>query len=263
MTEPTSPRPPASGLETSLRAGRFVITAEIAPPVSFDRADLLRKALPLKGLADAVNVTDGASARAHLSAPIAAAILVQNGIEPILQMTCRDRNRIALQADLMGAAASGVHNLLLLTGDDPKAGDQPEAKPVFDIDSTKLTEMARLMRDRGELPSGRKITGEAKFLLGTADLPVDPHPAGSRQNSRPRWPPAPPSPRPNSAWMQPWCAATPNVSPRTSDTRPFFVDRGRAAALGQIGALDEGASVRHHHPGCHRRPARAGHRRRR
>ena len=181
MTESTSPRAPASGLEAALRAGRFVITAEIAPPVSFDPADLLRKALPLKGLADAVNVTDGASARAHLSAPIAAAILVQNGIEPILQLTCRDRNRIALQADLMGAAASGVHNLLLLTGDDPKAGDQPETKPVFDIDSTKLTDMARLMRDRGELPSGRKIVGEARFFLGAADLPIDPPPGWQPQ----------------------------------------------------------------------------------
>jgi methylenetetrahydrofolate reductase (NADPH) len=172
-----TPRPPASQFEEKLRAGRFVITAEIAPPVSFDPADLLRKAVPLRSLTDAVNVTDGASARAHLSAPIAAAILAQNGIEPILQLTCRDRNRIALEADLMGAAASGVHNLLLLTGDDPKAGDQPETKPVFDLDSTKLTEIARTMRERGELPTGRKIGGEAQFFLGAADLPIDP-PAG-------------------------------------------------------------------------------------
>jgi methylenetetrahydrofolate reductase (NADPH) len=163
-------------LETSLRAGRFVITTEISPPVSFDPAQLMAKVLPLKGLADAVNVTDGASARTHLSAPVAAAILVQNGVEPILQLTCRDRNRIALQADLMGAAASGVHNLLLLTGDDPTAGDQPDTKAVFDVDSTRLTEMARLMRDRAELPTGRKITGEARFFLGAADLPIDPPP---------------------------------------------------------------------------------------
>ncbi len=172
----TDPPPPASHLEDKLRAGRFVITAELAPPVSCDAQDLLRKALPLRGLADAVNVTDGASARAHLSALIAAAFLARNGIEPILQLTCRDRNRIALQADLMGAAASGVHNLLLLTGDDPKAGDQPQTKPVFDIDSTKLTDTARLLRDRGELPSGRKVGGEARFFLGAADLPIDPPP---------------------------------------------------------------------------------------
>jgi methylenetetrahydrofolate reductase (NADPH) len=172
---PPQQSPPAT-LKDRLRAGRFVITAELAPPVSFAAADLLHKALPLRGLADAVNVTDGASARAHMSAPVAAAILVRNGIEPILQMTCRDRNRIALQADLMGAAATGVRNLLLLTGDDPQAGDQPETKPVFDIDSTRLTEMARRMRDQGELPTGRKIAGKAEFFLGAADLPIDPPP---------------------------------------------------------------------------------------
>jgi methylenetetrahydrofolate reductase (NADPH) len=172
---PPQQSPPAT-LQDRLRAGRFVITAELAPPVSFAAADLLHKALPLRGLADAVNVTDGASARAHMSAPVAAAILVRNGIEPILQMTCRDRNRIALQADLMGAAATGVRNLLLLTGDDPQAGDQPETKPVFDIDSTRLTEMARRMRDQGELPTGRKIAGKAEFFLGAADLPIDPPP---------------------------------------------------------------------------------------
>ena len=106
MTSPQ--RQPASRLEALLRARQFVITAEITPPVSCNADDLLRKAQPLAGLADAVNVTDGASARAHLSAPIAAALLARAGIEPILQFTCRDRNRIALQADLMGAAACGV-----------------------------------------------------------------------------------------------------------------------------------------------------------
>src|SRR3954451_6475096 len=125
------PRRSASRLEQLLRSRQFVITAEIAPPVSCDADDLLRKARPLRGLADAVNVTDGASARANLSAPIAAAMLVREGIEPVLQLTCRDRNRIALQADLMGAAAFRLSNLLCLTGDDPKAGDQPEAKGVF------------------------------------------------------------------------------------------------------------------------------------
>jgi len=170
------PPPDRLNLQEKLSAGRFVITAEITPPVSFDANDLLRKVLPLRGLADAINITDGASAHTHLSAPLAAALLVQNGIEPILQLTCRDRNRIALQADLLGAAASGVQNLLLLTGDDPKAGDQPETKAVFDIDSTRLTEMARGMRDRGELPTGRKIAGKAEFFLGAADLPVDPPP---------------------------------------------------------------------------------------
>src|SRR5882672_12425662 len=103
-----------SQLEQTLRARRFAITTELTPPVSFDPDDLLHNARPLQGLADAVNVTDGASARAHMSALAAAALLAQEGIEPILQLTCRDRNRIALQADLMGAAALGIHNLLLL-----------------------------------------------------------------------------------------------------------------------------------------------------
>ena len=172
-----TPRPPASRLAELLEARQFAITAEITPPVSCDPDDLLAKALPLKGLADAVNVTDGASARAHLSAPIAAALLARQGIEPILQLTCRDRNRIALQADLMGAAASGVHNILLLTGDDPTAGDQPETKAVFDIDSTTLTRTARELRDKHELPSGRKVGGAAQFFLGGADAPIDPPPA--------------------------------------------------------------------------------------
>jgi methylenetetrahydrofolate reductase (NADPH) len=111
-----------------------------------------------------------------LSAPIAAAMLVRAGIEPILQLTCRDRNRIALQGELMGAAAAGVHNLLCLTGDDPKAGDQPETKAVFDVDSGALTAMARDLRDKGELPSGRKVAGRARFFLGAADVPIDPPP---------------------------------------------------------------------------------------
>jgi methylenetetrahydrofolate reductase (NADPH) len=174
MTDTTAPAPAVSRLEAALRARRFVITTEITPPVSFDPADLHRKAEPLRGLADAVNVTDGASARAHMGAPIAAALLVQAGIEPILQLTCRDRNRIALQGDLMGAAAAGVINLLALTGDDPKAGDQPDTKPVFDIDTTTLSAMARRMAEQNELPTGRKIGGHARFFVGAADAPIDP-----------------------------------------------------------------------------------------
>src|SRR5262249_60045323 len=148
-TMPSRGRQPVSRREALLRARQFVTTAEITPPVSCDADDLLGKAQPLFGLADAVNVTDGASARAHLSAPIAAALLARAGIEPILQFTCRDRNRIALQADLMGAAACGVRNLLCLTRDHPKAGDQPQAKAVFDVDSTTLTAMARDRADKG------------------------------------------------------------------------------------------------------------------
>jgi methylenetetrahydrofolate reductase (NADPH) len=164
-------------LKSKLAAGRFAVTAEITPPVSFDAGELLAKAMPLKGLADAVNVTDGASARAHLGAVTAAGLLLQSGIEPILQFTCRDRNRIALQGDLMAAAALGIRNMLMLKGDDPKQGDQPDAKPVFDLDTVSLTQLAIHMRDKGELPHGRKLTGKAHFFIGAADTPIDP-PAG-------------------------------------------------------------------------------------
>ena len=164
----------AGGFEAKLRGGEVVITAEISPPLSSDPVDLLQKTLPLAGLADAVNITDGASARVHMSALAAAAILVREGIEPILQLTCRDRNRIALQSDLLGAAALGIRNLLILTGDDPSAGDQPDAKPVFDLDSRKLIETAVAIRDHNELPSGRKVAGRAEFFIGVADTPLDP-----------------------------------------------------------------------------------------
>ena len=163
-------------LQDKLGANRFVITAEVTPPVTADRNEFLAKALPLKGVADAVNITDGAGARPHLGAVTAAAMLVAVGIEPILQFTCRDRNRIALQSDLLSAAASGVHNLLMLRGDDPSAGDQPGAMPVFDLDPRTLLETARRLRDSGELPSGRKIGGRADFFLGGADNPIDPSP---------------------------------------------------------------------------------------
>jgi methylenetetrahydrofolate reductase (NADPH) len=165
-----------STLQDKLRGGRFVITAEVTPPVSTDRGEFLAKVAPLKGLADAVNVTDSAGARPHLGAVTAAAMLVEQGIEPVLQLTCRDRNRIALQSDLISAAAMGVHNLLILRGDDPSAGDQPAAKPVFDLDARQLLETARRLRDVGELPSGRKVSGRANFFLGAADNPIDPPP---------------------------------------------------------------------------------------
>jgi methylenetetrahydrofolate reductase (NADPH) len=165
-----------------LRQGRFVMTAEVAPPVSCDPAELLRKAAGLKGLADAVNVTDGAGARAHMSALAAASLLLGAGIEPILQLTCRDKNRIALQSELMGAAALGIRNLLILTGDDPKAGDQPDTKPVFDVDSKTLIETTRRLRDEGTLPTGRKVGGEAAFFIGAADMPIDP-PQGWQPNA--------------------------------------------------------------------------------
>src|SRR5437764_10400169 len=167
------PAKPDSGqLEKAIASGRFVITAEVTPPVSCNRDDLLAKALPLKGLADAVNVTDGAGARAHLGALAAATILLRSGIEPVLQLTCRDRNRLALQSDLLGAAALGLRNILVLRGDDPSAGDQPDAKPVFDLDSGALIATAVGMRERGELPSCAKFILKATVFIAEADMPT-------------------------------------------------------------------------------------------
>ena len=168
--------PTISSFSELLHAGRFAVTAEVAPPASADPQALLERALPLRGLADAVNVTDGAQARASMSALAAAAILVQNGIEPILQMSCRDRNRIALQSDLLGASALGIRNLLMLRGDDPAAGDQADAKPVFDLDTQALVATAVTMRDRGQFPSGRALQGSPAFFIGAADSPLDPPP---------------------------------------------------------------------------------------
>ncbi len=180
----TQERRAASELQARLRSGDFVVTAEITPPVSTDPAEFLRRAMPLKGLATAVNVTDGAGAKVHLSSLATAHFLVQSGIEPIFQMTCRDRNRLALQGDLLGAAALGIRNILALAGDDPKGGDQPEAKPVYDLDSKGLLAMANRMRAEGVLPSGTKIDGALRLVLGAADVPIDPPPGWQPKSLR-------------------------------------------------------------------------------
>ncbi len=163
-----------SALQSRLSAGHFVVTAELTPPVTSDPQVVLQRARTLKGYAAAVNVTDGAGARVHLSTLAACAILQQDGIEPIMQMTCRDRNRIALQADLLGALSLGVRNVLVLGGDDPRSGDQPEAKPVFDLDARGLLEVANRLRNDATLPTGTEVSGETDLFLGAADVPVDP-----------------------------------------------------------------------------------------
>jgi methylenetetrahydrofolate reductase (NADPH) len=165
---------PESALARALAAGEFVLTAELSPPVSPDPAAFVATARHLRGLATAVNVTDGASAKAHLSSLAAAHFLVREGIEPILQMTCRDRNRIALQGDLLGAVALGIRNVLVLRGDDPSAGDQPDAKPVFDLTTTALLATARRMRTERRLPSGAAIDAPVPLFLGAAETPIDP-----------------------------------------------------------------------------------------
>lgn len=163
-------------LQRRILTGDFAITAEVTPPLSADPDDLLNRAAPLKGRVDAVNVTDAPGARATMGSLAAAAILANDGINPVLQMTCRDRNRIALAGDLIGATAQGVRNVLVLHGDDASGGDQPDATPVHDLDSKGVMRLMRQMRDEGVLPSGRKITSPPSFFIGTADTPHDPAP---------------------------------------------------------------------------------------
>ncbi len=176
MSRAAAPPRSVGRLEAVLRAGQFALTAETSPPDAGAPGPVLARAGALKGLADAVNVTDGAGARSHMSALAAAAVLARHGIEPVLQFTVRDRNRMALQADLLGAGALGIPNILCLHGDDVKKGDQPEAKPVYDIDSRELMRTARALRDDGRLPSGRDVAPRPGLLIGAADLPVEPKP---------------------------------------------------------------------------------------
>ena len=150
----------------------FVYTAETTPPDASNKETLLNNVMPLKGVADAVNVTDSPGAKAHMSSLTAAIILAQNGIDPILQLTVRDRNRLALQGDLIGASALGVNNILCLKGDDPKNGDQPETKIVNDIDSLTLVSTANMMRKEKKLPSGRVIDPSPKLFIGGAEVPT-------------------------------------------------------------------------------------------
>lgn len=169
MTE-TAP----SKLAQVLQAGQFAMTAETSPPDSSSPQSVLDRVICLKDLADAVNVTDGASARVHMSALAAAAIMAREGIEPVLQQTTRDRNRLALQGDVLGAAALGIHNFLCLTGDKMAAGDQPDAAEVFEIDSGELMRQMRGMRDAGSYPSGREINPAPSLFLGAAEMPAEP-----------------------------------------------------------------------------------------
>ncbi len=158
-------------LERVLRSGRFAVTSELNPPDSADPEDVYSAALVLAGVCDAINAVDASGAHCHMSSVAICALLVRAGYEPVFQITCRDRNRIAIQGDLLGAAAMGVHNVLCITGDDVSAGDQPEAKRVFDFDSIQLLNTARIMRDEGVLLSGRKLTTAPRLLLGAAANP--------------------------------------------------------------------------------------------
>ncbi|GAC1621717.1 MAG: hypothetical protein NVS4B11_14990 [Ktedonobacteraceae bacterium] len=160
-----------TNLEQALNSGRFVVTAELGPPRSAN-ADFVRKRAELfRGKVAAVNITDNSRGTARLSSLAGCLILQEAGIEPVLQMSCRDRNRIALQSDLLGAAALGIGNVLLLTGDHQRFGDDPQAMGVFDLDGISLLGLARRMRDNGELLSGQSIPAPPRLLLGSAANP--------------------------------------------------------------------------------------------
>jgi 5,10-methylenetetrahydrofolate reductase len=171
---PFAERPPSGPFEAACRAGHFVVTAEVTPPDSADPEEFLARARPLRGLLDAVNVTDGAGAHCHMSSLAAATLLARDGHQPVFQMACRDRNRIAMQADIVGAAALGISNLLCITGDHVRTGDHPQARPVFDLDAVSLLEVARGMRDAGTYASGRKLAAPPALFLGAAANPFAP-----------------------------------------------------------------------------------------
>lgn len=177
--ERTMPQAQQGPLERACRSGRFVVTVEVAPPDSADPATLLAKAAPFKGLVDAINITDGAGGNCHMSSVAASSILAAHGFTPVYQVACRDRNRIAIQGDILGASALGVQNILCLTGDDVSQGDHPQAKPVFDLDAVSLLHIARGMCDRGEYASGRKLQTAPDLFIGATANPFVP-PYGDR-----------------------------------------------------------------------------------
>ncbi len=163
--------PTQNRFRTAAQSGEFLITAEVTPPKGGDASHMLKMAQALKGRVHAVNITDGSRAVLRMSSLAASVILLQHGIEPICQMACRDRNRIALQADLMGANALGIHNILALTGDPIKAGDHPDAKAVFDLESVRLLQLIGKLNN-GFDANGKPLTdGVTDLFAGAA---VDP-----------------------------------------------------------------------------------------
>ncbi len=178
--EAVSPAAPLPGhssagrLERVLRAGRFAVTAELNPPDSADPRDVYERALVLAEVCDAINATDASGANTHMSSVGICALLTTAGYAPVMQISCRDRNRIAIQGDVLGAAAMGVSNILCLTGDGVQAGDQPGAKPVFDLDGISLLETIRTMRDESRFLSGRALTVPPRVFLGAASNPFAP-----------------------------------------------------------------------------------------
>ena len=161
-------------LQTAFRSGRFAVTAELGLPHGADAQAVTAKADLVRDHVDAVNLTDNPSANVMLSAVAGSVLAMRAGVEPVMQLTCRDRNRIALQSELIGAAALGIPNVLLLSGDHPRYGNHPDAKPVFDIDSIQLTWLARTLRDEGRLLSGAPVTPAPSWTIGVVENPFAP-----------------------------------------------------------------------------------------
>ncbi len=157
--------------ERVLRAGGFAVTTELAPPDSADPQEVFARAHVFDGFVDAINATDGSGANCHMSSLAVCALLTRIGYAPIMQISCRDKNRIAIQGDILGGAAMGVCNMLCLTGDGVQAGDHPQAKPVFDLDCVSLLEIARTLRDDHHFQSGRKISFAPRVFFGAAENP--------------------------------------------------------------------------------------------
>ena len=165
-----------SRLERILESGEFAVTAEIGPPKSADAEVIRRKARTLKGYIDAFNVTDGQTAVVRMASWAACLIGKEEGLEPIVQMTCRDRNRIALQMDILGVAALGIKNILCLTGDHVSMGNHPSAKPVYDLDSIQLIKIVKDMRDEKRFQCGEEITVEPRLYIGAVANPFAGYP---------------------------------------------------------------------------------------
>lgn len=163
-----------SRLHAVLRARDFAVTCELATADSANPAAVYRHARVLAGKVDAVNCTDNSAAHPHLSSQAAAHFLTDCGVEPIVQLGCRDRNRIGLQADLLGAAALGARNVVLMTGDDASAGDHPETRSVWDLDSLHAIRIARILRDEGTYLSGRRLESAPLYLIGAVENPFAP-----------------------------------------------------------------------------------------
>lgn len=160
-----------SNIERLLEEGKFVVTSECGPPRGSDPEAIRKKGELLKGVVDAVNVTDNQTSIVRMSSLASCIILKEMGFDPIWQMVCRDRNRIAIQSDILGAAALGINNVLCLSGDHQSFGDNPKAKNVYDIDSVQLVQTVKILRDDGKFLGGDEVKGKPNLFIGAAENP--------------------------------------------------------------------------------------------